>query len=70
MADVLSDRAHNYRKRAALLRALADGMVQSGGNGDLLRRLADEYDKMAAAVDTFQAKLSSVEGASHLTRVS
>lgn len=70
MADVLSDRAHNYRKRAALLRALADGMVQSGGNGDLLRRLAVEYDKMAAAVDTFQANQASVDGEPDVTPVS
>jgi hypothetical protein len=59
MTDVLLDRAQSYRKRAAVLRALADGMVQSGGNGDMLRRLALEYDKMAAEFDDWAAKEKS-----------
>jgi hypothetical protein len=51
MADVLFDRAHTYRKRAKTLRVLADGMVRSGGNGDLLRGLAAEYDRMAVRLE-------------------
>jgi hypothetical protein len=52
MGEALLDRAQSYRNRARILRALADGMAQSGGNSDLLRRVAFEYDRMAAAVDT------------------
>lgn len=48
MADVAIDRVSTYRKRAEILRTLADGMEHSGGNGDLLRRLSVEYDRMAA----------------------
>jgi hypothetical protein len=51
MADVLFDRAHTYRNRARTLRVLADGMVRSGGNGDILRGLAAEYDRMAGSVE-------------------
>lgn len=61
MADVPFDRAQSYRKRARLLRGLADGMVQSGGSGDILRRLAIEYDKMA---DALSAKEESAAASS------
>jgi hypothetical protein len=36
-------------------------MVQSGGNGDILRRLAIEYDKMA---DALSAKEESAAASS------
>jgi hypothetical protein len=52
MGEAPLDRAQSYRKRARILRTLADGMAQSGGNGDLLRRVAVEYDRMAATLDT------------------
>lgn len=52
MGEAPLDQAQSYRNRARILRTLAEGMAQSGGNGDLLRRVAIEYDRMAATVDT------------------